>query len=228
MPPDRFDDQRRDLLSLFFAQRWCLPSHVEDRSRSSPLPDRFDQSQRARKPDETQAVRVESRRQFPNFSGWRSDLAATAAPHAPTNPPPLSSDPPAIPNPASATPLQKKPNPPSRTQRLLSGLLMESARVDSRKMGSEACSLKSLSGGGIQIRGRSERQESAESSGPEGFQGRPTTPDGDSLNREPENAARHRRTAFDTAKKAVETKKKPAIVYYTIAGQFVYPTVRAD
>ena len=92
-------------------------------------------------------------------------------------------------------------------------------------MGSEACSLKSLSGGGIQIRGRSERQESA---GPEGFQGRPTTPDGDSLNREPENAARHRRTAFDTAKKAVETKKKPAIVYYTIAGQFVYPTVRAD
>ncbi len=102
---------------------------------------------------------------------------------------------------------------------------MQTARVDSRKMASEARSLESLSGGGIQIRGRSERLESAESSGPEVFQGRPTTPDGDSPNREPENPARHRRTAFDTAKKAVETKKKPAIVHCTIAGQFVYPTV---
>ncbi|MDG2469257.1 MAG: hypothetical protein P8M80_08275, partial [Pirellulaceae bacterium] len=37
--------------------------------------------------------------------------------------------------------------------------------------------------------------------------------------------ARHHRTAFDTAKNAVETKKKPAIVQCTIAGQFVYPTV---
>ena len=105
---------------------------------------------------------------------------------------------------------------------------MQTAQADSRKMGSEARSLKSLSDGGIQIRGRSERQESVESSGPEGFQGRPTSPGGDSPNREPENPARHRRTAFDTAKRAVETKKKPAIVYYTIAGQFVYPTVRAD
>ena len=102
---------------------------------------------------------------------------------------------------------------------------MQTARVDSRKMASEARSLESLSGGGIQIRGRSERLESAESSGPEVFQGRPTSPDGDSLNREPENRARHRQTAFDTAKKAVETKKKPAIVLCTIAGQFVYPTV---
>ena len=79
-------------------------------------------------------------------------------------------------------------------------------------MGSEARSLKSLSGGGIQIRGRSERPESAESSGPEVFPGRHTTPDGDSLNREPENSARLGQTAFDAAKKAVETKKMPAIV----------------
>ena len=66
---------------------------------------------------------------------------------------------------------------------------MESARADSRKMGFEARSLKSLSSGGIQIRGRSERPESAENSGPEGSQGRPTTPDGDSLYREPETPA---------------------------------------
>ena len=92
-------------------------------------------------------------------------------------------------------------------------------------MASEARSLESLSGGGIQIRGRSERLESAESSGPEVFQGRPSSPDGDSPNRESENPARDRRRAFDTAKNAVETKKKPAIVHYTIAGQFVYPTV---
>jgi hypothetical protein len=64
----------------------------------------------------------------------------------------------------------------------------------------------------------SERLESAEISGPEVIQGRPTTRDGDSLNGEPENPARHGQTAFDTAKNAVETKKKPAIVYYTIAG----------
>lgn len=102
---------------------------------------------------------------------------------------------------------------------------MQTERVDSRKMASEARSLKSLSGGGIQIRGRSETLESAEISGSKVFQGRPTSRDRDSLNGEAENPARYRRTAFDTAKNAVETKKKPAIVYYTIAGQFVYPTI---
>ena len=53
MSPDRFDDQFRNLFSLFFAQRVCLPSRFENRSRPSPTPDRFDQTQRARKPDET-------------------------------------------------------------------------------------------------------------------------------------------------------------------------------
>lgn len=52
-------------------------------------------------------VWVESRRQFPNFSRWRPDLAATAEPHAPTNTPPASPDPPAIPNPASRLPFKR-------------------------------------------------------------------------------------------------------------------------
>ena len=50
---------------------------------------------------------IESRRQFPNFSRSRSDLAATAAPHAPTSTPPASPDPPAIPNPAYRLPSKR-------------------------------------------------------------------------------------------------------------------------
>ncbi|TWU39470.1 hypothetical protein Poly41_22940 [Novipirellula artificiosorum] len=102
---------------------------------------------------------------------------------------------------------------------------MQTARLDSQKMASETRSLKSLCGGGIQISRRSERLESAESSGPEGSNGRPTSPDGDSPNREPENPARHRQAAFDTAKQGENIEKKPAIVQRTIAGQCVYPTV---